>query len=158
MHVRWFYKRLGIAALLTAAFFITGCSSPEKTVETFLVECLSGDYDGAGRVAGPEVVAAFSSSVDDAGGIAPIRSDAETHELRKLVKEYFNISTERRMKSYAVVRWRPDWEAIERDSSSLQDGGFDVASAFGIDRETFRLLVIKRGGRWMVGGVLPSDS
>lgn len=158
MQVRWLYKRLGIAALFIAAFlFLPGCSSPERAVESFLVECLSGDFENAERVAKPEVIAAYRLSVDSAGGIAPIRSKAESLELRSLVGKYINISTERRMASYAVVRWRPDWAAIERDASSLPEGGYDLVSMLQDSRETFRLLVIKERGRWKVGGILPSD-
>ena len=158
MQVRWLYRRLGIAALFTAAFlFFTGCSSPESSVETFLVECLSGDFKSAERVAKPEVIAAYRSSVDSVGGIAPVRSKAESRELRSLMGKYINISTERRMKSFAVVRWRPDWAAIEHDASSLPEGGYDLISVFQDSHETFRLLVIKERGRWKVAGVLPSD-
>lgn len=149
MRYRLLDRRMYCAAFLIAAFsFISGCSSPEDAAETFLINCFAGDFEGARRVASPEVVKAFRESIDSAGGIAPIKEKAALSELESLFGEYFDVVVERRMRSYAVVIVRPDWTSLDRDVPQVMSSSGDG----------FRLLVVKEHGRWIVGGVLPSES
>jgi len=142
-------RRMYYAAFLIAAFlFISGCSSPGDAAETFLIKCSAGDFEGARRVASPEVVKAFRESIDSAGGIAPIKEKVEISELESLFDEYLDVVVERRIKSYAVVIVQPDWTSLERD----------VLQVINCSRDGFRLLMVKEHGRWIVGGVLPSES
>ena len=136
------------AFLIAAFFFISGCSSPEDAAETFLIKCFAGDFEGARRAASPEVVKAFRESIDSGGGIAPVKEKVEISELESLLDEYFDVFVERRMKSYAVVIIQPDWTSLNRD----------VSLTMNCSEDGFRLLVVKDRGRWIVGGVLPSES
>ena len=137
------------SAFIIAAFlFISGCSSPEDAAETFLINCFAGDFEGARRAASPEVVIAFRESIDSAGGIAPIKEKVEISELESLFGECFDVIVERRMKSYAVVIVRPDSTSLDQDVPQVMSSSGDG----------FRLLVVKEHGRWIVGGVLPSES
>lgn len=149
MRYRLLDRRMYYAAFLIAAFFfISGCSSPEDAAETFLIKCFAADFEGARRVASPEVVKAFRESIDSAGGIAPIKEKVEISELESLFNEYFDVVVERRMKSYAVVIVQPVWTSLNRDISAVMNYSGDG----------FRLLVVKERGRWIVGGVLPLES
>jgi hypothetical protein len=150
---KWFAR----AAILTAAILLLpGCSSPEKAVEGFLTECFAGDFEGARRYALPEVVDAFRLAVDETGGIAPVASASEELELESLVGDYVQIHMERRMRNAAVVKWRIDRFKLMADVSGMPGVNYNYSMIEGDSDAAFRLLVIRRNGGWMVGGVLPS--